>query len=157
MSFFQDFADALESYIDDSVTVSIVDVEVVTELGGARDVNVNEIFKFKVNVENDGHINMTDVRLHVTGRSDTTVSTTGPAGPFEDNFQTFGSLTVNGGSSQKSEYLYFKAPDEEKPAGTTLVEAHIDDWGGNLAHMFDNHTRHDGSTSGTYANQVEKP
>ena len=150
MSFFNDFASGLESYPVDSVTVSITDVAIQT--GTAGSVNVNEVWKFKVNVQNNGHVNMTGVSLHVNGLNGATVGTAA-AGPFSAGITT-GSLTVNGGGSQKSGFLYFKAPNTAKAAGTDLVNAHIADWSGNLDHMFNNHTNHAVTPAAIYEAQV---
>ena len=150
MSFFSDFANALESYPADSVSISITDVAI--ETGTAGSVNVNEIWKFKVQVENNGHVNMTNVELHVNGANGATIGTN-PAGPFQPGITT-GSLTVNGGGSQKTGFLYFKAPSSQKPAGTDLVTAHIANWFGNLDHMFNNHTIHAPTPAAVYEAQV---
>lgn len=107
MGFFDDFASALETYITDSVTLSTTNVDIESGTSGA--VNVNEIVRFKVKVENAGNVNMTNVVLHASGDNGATISTTGPGGPFQVGFQQFGSLTVGaGGGSQKSDYLYFQ-------------------------------------------------
>ncbi len=150
MSFFNDFATALETYPVDSVDVNITDVAIQTGTSGA--VNINEIWKFKVQVENNGHVNMSSVQLHVNGLNGALVATAA-AGPFSPGITT-ASLTVNGGSSAKSGYLYFKAPGVTKPVGTDLVNAHIANWFGNLDHMFTNHTNHAATPAAVYEAQV---
>lgn len=151
MSFFNDFANAVESYPADSVTLTITDIAVESGTGGS--VNVNEVWKFKVQVENNGHLNMTDVALHVSGLDGTTIGTK-PAGSFLPE-QIVGSLKVNGGGgSRKSDFLYFKAPSIQKPAGTNLFEVHISDWSGNIDHMFTNHTNHSTLPTKSYPVQV---
>lgn len=151
MGFFNDMANALESYPVDEVNITITDVAIQSGTSGS--INVNEVWKFKVNVENTGHINMTGVSLHVTGKNGATVSAAA-AGPFTVGPITTGSLTVNGGGSQKTGYLYFKAPSTAKPAGTEMVDAHIADFSGNFDHMFSNHTNHSLLPEGSYAAQV---
>lgn len=151
MTFFNDFKDGLEAYPADHVTITITDVAIETGTDGS--VNVNEVWKFKVNVENNGHLNMTGIELHINGLNGATVSTD-PAGPFF-NTLTVGNLSVNGGgSSNKTAWRYFKAPTTVKPAGTDLVSAHINDWSGNLDHLFGNHTNHTFTPSANYEAQV---
>jgi hypothetical protein len=153
MGIIDDLRDAFESYIDDSVTITITDVAVVTGTSGA--LNVGEIVKCKIKVENDGHINMSNVRLHVQGENGATVSTAGAAGPFLEGLQIFGSLTVGAdGGSQKSGYLHFKTPDIPKPAGTRLLKVHTFDWDGDWDDVIKNHAGHDASNEAIYTNEV---
>ena len=97
-------------------------------------ININEKWKFKVKVENTGHINMTNVSLRVAGSNGAVISTS-LNGSYYGGLTT-GSYTVNGGSSMTSSYFYFEAPASEKPAGTVLVVAHVANWTGNWDHMF---------------------
>jgi len=151
MPFFNDFASALDNYPLDSVVLSITDVALQT--GTAGSVNINEVWKFKVNVANNGHVNMAEVQLHIEGKNGATVGTTS-IGPWS-TLISFGSLTVNGGGSQKTGFLYFKAPAVAKAAGTALVGAHVNNWKANLDHLLDtNHTNHAIPPEGSYANQV---
>lgn len=152
MTILNDIATALDSYLQDEVVVSIVDVALADGTTGV--INVNEKWKFKVKVENTGHINMTDVSLRVAGSNGTEVSTSLNGSYFGG--LTTGSYTINGGSSVTSSYFYFEAPSTEKPANTQLVVAHVADWTGNWDHMFSNHTP-DGSylePTGRYSAQV---
>ena len=151
MTFFDDFAAALQTYPADSVTLKITDVSVETGTSGS--VNVNEIWKFKVKVENNGNINMANVILHVSGENNATLSTAGKNGPFKAGLQEFGSLTVNAGGSQKSDFLYFKAPSKDQPTAD-LVSAHIFDWDADLAPLLENNAGHSTGASDTYPAQV---
>lgn len=151
MPFFDDFAQALEDYPSDSVTLSIVDL-VAQSPSTPVSVNIDEVWVFQVRVANNGHINMTNVSLHVDGENGALVSTA-PLGPFLSGI-TFGALTISGGGTQDTVNLYFRAPSVVKPAGTTMVTAHIGNWYGNLNHMFDNHTLHAPTPQGTYSTQV---
>jgi hypothetical protein len=148
-----DIAVALESYLQDEVVVSIVDV--APAAGTTPAVNINEKFKFKVKVENTGHINMTNVSLRVAGSNGTEISTS-LSGSYFGGLTT-GAYTINGGSSVTSSYFYFEAPSTTKPVNTLLVVAHVADWTGNWDHMFANHTL-DGSLvepTGRYSAQVQ--
>jgi hypothetical protein len=151
MTVLDDIAAALETYPVDRVTVSITDVALHS--GTPPVTNTNEIWRFQVLVENDGHINMTDVELHVLGDNDTTVSAN-PAGPFDGSLTT-DPMNVNGAGSRKSSVLYFKAPPAAKPAGTTLVRAHVADWSMDFSnHYSTNHTPNLHAPSGVFAAQV---
>ena len=150
MSFLQNFADAVANYPVDSVTVSIVDVFGPT----AGWVHANRVVPFQVRVANNGHLNMTNVSLHIEALNGALVSSV-ETGPFFTGI-TFGALTVNGGASQDTATLYFKAPSVTKPAGTTMLRAHIGDWDANLDHMFDNHTNHAPLPEGAYSVEVRQ-
>lgn len=153
MTVLTDIANAMDSYPTDEAAVSIVDVAL--QSGTLPAININETWKFKVKVENNGHVNMTGVSLHVFGLNGTQVSLSATTG-FTTGTLTVGSLSVGGGGgSQKTDYVYFKAPSSAKPAGTLLVEAHIGDWNGNFEHYFTNHTKDDlHAPKGTYSAQV---
>ena len=152
MGFFNDMAVALDNYPTDEVVLSIVDVALHSGTGSS--INVGETYKCKVLVENTGHINMTGVTVHVLGTSGVEVSLS-PTTGFTTGTVTPGPMTVNGGGSQRSAYVYFKS-NVVKPAGSQLLEVHFDGWtGGNFDHMFSNHTQenlHD--PRGTYSAQV---
>jgi hypothetical protein len=146
-----DLAAEIESYPTTDVTISVVDIapHPPSTPGG---VNVNERWRFKVRVANNGNLNMTGVSLHVQGNNGALVSAS-PAGPFT-SLITAGSFTVNGGGSQDSATLYFQAPSVAKPAGTQLVNAHIADFSANFEHFFTNHTPHSITPEGVYTTQV---
>jgi hypothetical protein len=158
MTVLTDIATAMNRYPLDETTIEIVDVAVQDGIG--PEINANEIFKFKVQVTNDGHVNMTDVYVHVNGKNGAHVSFNPDKGFAKDKTLKVGPLSVNGGgASNSTSYLYFKAPAGAKPAGTELLETHIFDWSGNFDHYFSNHTNdEDHATvdypSGQFAAQV---
>lgn len=154
MAFFDDFESALETYPVDHVTLSIANVDVESGTDGA--VNVGEIWKLKVKVENAGSLNMNNVELHVSGDNGATISTTGAGGPFLSGIQTFGSLTVSAGGSQKTDFLYFTAPSDVQPAGTELVKAHVNNWDADLTPLLVNSANHTvgGGASTAYEAEV---
>lgn len=154
MSLIDDFATALGAYPVDDVVITITDVAI--QVGTAGSVNVNEVWKFKVNVANNGHLDMKDVTLHVTGKNGTAVALAA-AGPFPvagNNIITTTAITVNSHGSQKTGFLYFKAPPGAHPAGTELVDAHIAGWNAGLDHLLASHAAHSLLPEGAYANQV---
>lgn len=150
MTVLDDIAVAMENYPVDRVTVSITDVTLHT--GTPSVINTDEIWSFRVLVENDGHLNMTNVELHVLGDNDTTVSANA-AGPFTGSLTT-DPMNVNGAGSRKTSVLYFTAPARQKPAGTTLLRAHVGDWEADLNHWSTNHTPNLHAPTGVFADEV---
>jgi hypothetical protein len=152
MTVLTDIANALDTYPLDETTIEIVDVAVQT--GTGPEVNKNEIFKFKVRVTNNGHVNMTDVFLHVNGTdtSGTMVSFNPDKGFAKDKTLKVGPLVVNGGgASSTTDYLYFKAPPSAMPSGTKLVESHVFDWSTDfVGHFVSNHTKDEDSATVAY-------
>lgn len=141
MTVLRDIANAMDTYPTDEVLVSITDF--VVHDGTGPNINVGETFKFKVQVENTGHVNMTGVSVHVFGLNGARISQS-PTTGFTTGTLTVGSLNVNGGGSQKTAYLYLEPPGVAKPAGTQLIEAHFAAWtGGNFDHYFSTHTLED--------------
>jgi hypothetical protein len=159
MTVLNDIANAMNSYPHDETTIEFLEPELVTGTAGA--ININEVWKFKVVVNNNGHLNMTDVVLHVNGTNGTTISKK-PTSGFTTNTITADPFNVNAGASATTGYLYFTAPSTEKPANTPLLESHILDWNANFDHFFTNHTPDEGHApaaspfpSGTYKAQVQ--
>jgi hypothetical protein len=157
MTVLNDIANAMDSYPTTETLISIVDVAL--ESGTAGAININEVWKFKVSVANTGHLNMTDVILHVNGTNGTTISTK-PTSGFTKNTLKADPLTVNAGGSSKTGYFYFTAPSTQQPPNTPLLESHLFDWKANFDHFFTNHTPDEdhapaGYPSGTYKAEVQ--
>ncbi len=151
MPFIDDFANAVTNYPAASVVLSIVDkAPVAPATAGA--VNINEVWSFQVRIANGGHLNMTNVSLHVEGVNGAQVSSAA-AGPWAASM-THGALTVNAHGTQDTVNLYFKAPAVIKPAGTTLVSTHIAGFDANLNHILNDHSVHVSPPVGSYADQV---
>ncbi|MGH7494119.1 MAG: hypothetical protein ACREOO_17220 [bacterium] len=155
MPFINDFANAVSNYPANNVNLSIVDVtdEVPKPGEDPNIVNVNEVFTFRVRIRNNGHLNMTGISLHINGNNGAKVSKSS-TGPFSDEI-VFGNLVVNGhGGQQDTEKLFFKAPANQKPAGTELIEAHLNSWNANLAHILDGHSAHTTTPSAAFSTKV---
>jgi hypothetical protein len=133
MTVLDDIAIALDNYAADEVTLTFINVNPPGNV-----TNVNEVVPFQVRIENNGHVNMTGLSIHVHGSNGALVATA-QAGPF-NSVITVSGLTVNGGGSRDTGTLYFKAPSTAKPAGTELLSAHVEDWFGDFNHYFSNHT-----------------
>lgn len=152
MAYFDDFEEAIESYPADSVVLSIVDrAPVAPATAGA--VNVNEVWSFQVRVANNGPLNMTNVALHIEGQNGAQVGTAA-AGPFTASILPPALAAVNGHSTQDSVNYFLRAPAVIKPAGTSLVRAHISGWDANLDHVLNSHSGHADPPAGSYADQV---
>jgi hypothetical protein len=138
----------LDNYPADEVALSFINVNPPGAV-----INVGEVVPFQVRIENNGHINMTGVTLHVHGDNGTLVATTA-TGPFTSVVSVAG-LTVNGGGSRDTGVLYFKAPSSTRPAGTDLLSTHVEEWFGNFDHYFTNHTNNAAvPANGHYENSV---
>ncbi|WP_224367492.1 hypothetical protein [Hyalangium versicolor] len=150
MAFLDEFKIAVSSYPANSVSLSIVDEAV--EQGSAGAVNVNEIWKFRVNIANNGHLNMTGVFLQIESQNGALISKS-PAGPWQSSVLS-SALTVNAHGAQKTAFLYFKAPGVPKPAGTTLVKTHIYTFDANLTDLLNTHSGQSNSPAGVLNKQV---
>src|SRR5262245_45639885 len=67
MAYFDDFANAVKAYLSLSVTLNPVIDNVKSGTPGA--VNVNEVWTFKVTVDNSGELNLTSVQLYFQGHN----------------------------------------------------------------------------------------
>jgi hypothetical protein len=144
MSVLDDIAFAMDSYPTTNTAIEFLNVEAVDPADGT-DISVNEKWKFKIKVTNDGHVNMTDVYLHVNGANGTMVGTS-PSGPFkQDVTLTVGPLKVNGGGgTATTSLLYLQASATTQAEDKQLLGAHISAWNGNFDHYFTSHTKDEG-------------
>ena len=141
MAFFDDMTTALETYPVDNVTIEIVDVVFA---GSA--INVGEEGTFKVRVNNNGPLEMTDVILKISSQNGARVRNNGGAAPpFASEFITSltqiptitghdGSVTSTGGGFK------FKAPAGAQGA-KVLIKATIEGWNANLNHILNSHSK----------------
>jgi hypothetical protein len=155
MPFIDDFATAINDYVDDYVTFTTVLNLATDNIAPATPnaINVNERWRFRVNVSNNNHLDMIGVQLRIEGLNGTTVSTAA-AGPFTASVTSPALLTVNGFGSQTSGYFYFQAPSTAKAAGTDLVKAYINAFDVSLTHLLNSHTGAESGKFGIYENQV---
>src|SRR5437588_3501667 len=108
MAFFDDFANAVTEYPNTSITLSIINA--VVNYGTPEAVNVNEVWQFQVRIVNNGHLNLTNVMLHITGENETTV---GLPNLFGTSFALDAFVDVpgiNAHSTVDSPLIFFKAP-----------------------------------------------
>lgn len=143
MSVLDDIANAMNSYPRDETVIEIVNEG---RVGSSTDTDVNsgEIWEFRIKLTNNGHVDMTNVPLHILGLNGTTVreKATDSFGPG----MIVGNLNpLGGGSTVTSRAFQFQAPPGTEPAGTELFHVHIQDWeaGSGFDHFFTAHTKDD--------------
>lgn len=151
--FFADFATAVSDYAETYVALSIVSVAPENPPTGTA-VNVNDIWKFKVRLNNNGNLNLTDVIFHINGKSGAQISSAA-AGPWLGGITTTLGRDVNAHDYADGVYFYFKAPATQFPSSVQLVEAHISSFNSNLNYMLNDLTGHEFTPSGIYSAQVE--
>ena len=154
-AFFNDFRAAMHDYPEQFVELEIVEVDFPGDV-----LNIRELGSFKVQLTNNGLLDMTDVTLKVQGLAGTLVKTGGAADFDYREELTIGmdseTIVGQGGVSlTQGSKLQFKAPAGTKPAGTQLFKATIAGWNGSLARLLNSHSHEeDVAPTGTYSNQV---
>jgi hypothetical protein len=153
-TFFDDFRTAMHDYPAQFVELEIVDIAFSGNV-----INVGEGGTFRVQVRNNGLLDMTNVNLKVRGLAGTLVKTGNAAdqnfrqeltvGTESDAIAGQGGVSVNDGPK-----LEFKAPANTRPAGTPLIEATVENWNGSLVRLLNGHSHGGDAPVGTYANRV---
>jgi hypothetical protein len=142
MAFFDDMTTALETYPVANVTLEIIEVDFPGSALNARDEGT-----FRVRVNNNGPLELTDVTLRVSGQNGATVANNGAAAVFATEFLTSispvqqvptvsghnGSVITTGGP------MKFKAPNGEQ-ASKTLIKVTLESWNANLNHILNGHS-----------------
>ncbi len=111
---FTDFSNAIAGYPAVSVSLTIEDKVQKSGAGGAS-VNVNEIWGFKVKVRNTGNLNMTNVKLRITGQNNVKVGAfypPSPAGYLADEIVE-DILNVGAGHTVTTKEFYLQAPSKD--------------------------------------------
>jgi hypothetical protein len=139
--FLANFATAVREYPKDSVTLQIVDRAPVDPPTGPN-VNTNEIWKLRIRVRNNGHLDMTGVALRITGQNGVKVNTTNAPEPhtWPTSLAAFGNLNIKAHNDTPSGFIYFFSPAGAQPAGTDLVCAQIARFDVNLNHILIDHS-----------------
>lgn len=155
MCFFDHYQTSLESYIDDYVTLAIVEVALNT---AATDVLVvGEESSFRVQIRNEGPLGMADVIVHIRGSNGTRVKNNSPVSRWQDAFTTelgqFPLVTAHNDhnpTASGGRPFGFLAPSTPQPR-RTLVDVIIVDWLPDLDHLHETHSH--GSTHITGSHQ----
>ena len=150
-----DLSNAITGYPALSVDLKIVDLNVVSP-GTTGAVNINEIWGFKVQITNNGDLNMSDVGVHIVAKGKTNnmaqVSLT-TSGPWADDTHV-NNLAVNAGASVKTPEVYFKAPPNDTSGAIDLVQVHIANWNADLTYILTGKAGHSDPPNDTYKAQV---
>jgi len=153
MPLIDDFANEVNSYPANNVTLTVVDLA-VTPTGTVGAINVNEVWAFRVRVANNGTLNMTNVSLLIEGQNGTTVSGIPSTGLWVHSINPLALPALNAHSTQDTGKYYFKAPAGKKPAGTELLRIHVSSYDVNLDWILINNTGDSTTPTKTYTNEV---
>lgn len=150
MAFLEEFLGAVLEYPSSYVQLRVIDFEVVQ--GGRGTLNVGEVARFKVMVDNRGVLHMNDVHLIVTGENGAAVSNS-PIGPFQDSFSP-GTLDIPAHDSAKTGALFMRAPSTPRPAGTQLLGIRVREWDANPSSILKNRAPRPGAAEMAYVSEV---
>ena len=126
---------AVMTYPTDKVDVTITSFGVVSPPGGL--LNVGDIFRFKVKIENKGCLVMTNAKAHVFGTEWADVST-GSAGPFgQGPVENLTNFVVAAFGSYETGWFYGKAKKRCDPDTKTIVLADLGHWDASLQYILD--------------------
>jgi hypothetical protein len=142
MAFFDDMTTALETYPVANVTLEIIEVDFPGSALNARDEGT-----FRVRINNNGPLELTDVALKISGQNGATVANNGAAAVFVPEFVTQTNPvqqvpTVsghNGSVVTTGSPMKFKAPNGEQ-ASKTLIKVTLEGWNANLNHILNGHS-----------------
>lgn len=149
MTFFTDFRDALVNYPDTGVTLTIEDV---AEHGSnGSQVNVDEVWQFRVRVNNRGWLDMRNIAVTADGDNGTTVAFS-PNGPWR-NMIDVSVRDLDSQSSATTQVLYFKAPSSPKGV-VQLVESHLAGWDAGLDTLLAREAGHSELEKGVFNSDV---
>lgn len=133
MTVIDDIKWAVMSYPNDAVDVTITNFGVVAPPGG--NLNVNDIFRFKVRIANTGCLDMINVRAMVFGTewADVSLLQAGPysAGPIMSTT----AFTISAFASYETGWFYGQAKKRSDPNTKTIVTASLGDWDASLGHI----------------------
>ena len=149
-----DLSKAINEYPGEDVTITVTDFQ---EPG--THINVGETCSFRVQVTNNGQLDMKHVRLHVEGSEFASVSVTA----FLGKPVSFGYSVISGGrdvdahSSVTFGDFHMQA-DEATPGGGTenrdLFTIHISSFDAALGHILTDHGHHAGSPEERYNRHI---
>lgn len=152
MAILDDLNAAVRDYCKNSVTLSVICNLTTDCVSGTQNaVNVNEVWRFKVRVSNNGLLNLTGLNFHIIGQTyihnsqtKQVLVSTGSTGPiWATGFIAAASLSVNSGGTQDSAYYYFKTPSGDSDSAevpVALIKVHIAAFDANLDQILKNNT-----------------
>jgi hypothetical protein len=151
MGVIEDLDAQIATYPETYVLLDIVEVDSPGEA-----INVDEEGSFRVQVTNNGPVNLTDVTVKVKGLNGVLVKTGGaPDLEYRDEFEIGIPDILGDGGSQVTEgsKLGFKAPSQPLDS-QPLFKATLQLWNGNLDRILNAHTRPLDTVKATYEDEV---
>lgn len=129
-TFFTQFYEGVQNFPETGMELTIEDLEQVDNPAG-QDVNINEVWSYRVRVRINGWLDTTGVVVRVAGQNGTRVGKS-PDGPWRRQVLS-DPMDIASGHSQRTEELYFRAPSTAGPQ--TLFDAHVADWNADFSSL----------------------
>ena len=158
MGMIDDLATALNEYPGEHVVITITDFK---EPG--THINVDEICSFNARVENNGHLDMKNVKLHVEATRFTSVSVTTAGFLGVGVPVSFGNSVVSGGRDVNAHStvtygdFHMRAVGATPDGGTArrdLFTVHISTFDAGLENILKDHSHHAGNPEVAYARHI---
>lgn len=164
MGFFDEFAKAVSSYPADSVALDFVDYGKVT--GTPGEINVNEVWLFKIKVTNKGNLDLLNVKVRVESLSGASLCPN-LEGPWVNSIVISNPvLNIPAsdkaikpwpfpiGSSRESGGFLFKAPSVSSQSPIDLMKVTIAGFDASLEHILKDHSGSSAVPTKVYSRQV---
>lgn len=152
MGVIEDLDAQIATYPETYVVLDLVEVDFPNEV-----LNVNEVGTFRVQVTNNGPMNLTDVTVKVKGLNGVLVKTGGaPDLEFREEFEIGVPDVLGDGGSQVnfgSTKLQFKAPSEPLDS-QPLFKVTLDTWNTTWDRILNAHTHPLDTVKATYEDEV---
>src|SRR4051812_46288197 len=107
-AYFDAFATAVRDYPSTDMTLRIIDVTVLDPPYTAPEINEDEVASFKVRVNNNGHLKISNLKLHIEALNGAQVGET-DTGPWLDEIFP-DNLALEDHDSLNTTEFYLKAP-----------------------------------------------
>jgi hypothetical protein len=154
MGMIDDLLTAINEYPSEDVAISVAEFN---EPGGH--INTGETCNFKVRIQNNGQLDMKDVRLHLEGTRFARITASNFLGiPFG-----FSGSTITGGQnidshSSKTFGTFYMRADAATPDGGAanrdLFTIHISSFDAGLDHVLRDHSHHAGDPETAYNRHI---
>ena len=151
MGVIEDLDAQIATYPETYVVLDIVEVDFPDEV-----LNVNEVGTFRVQVTNNGPMNLTDVTVKVKGLNGVLVKTGLVQDPgFREDFEIGVPDILGDGGSQVTQggVLHFKAPSEPLDS-QPLFKVTLDTWNATFDRILNAHTHPLDTVKATYEDEV---
>lgn len=150
MGMIQDLAQAIDAYPSENVVLTVTDFG---EPGGH--INDGELCTFNVRVENNGHLDMNNLRLHIEASEWASVGLY--PWSLSNDYIASGPKDVKAGSTRTMGLFWMKAlkatPDQGK-ATRDLFTVHISRYDASLHHILKDHDHHAPTPEEAYSRHI---